>query len=218
MLKIALISIAALGVAGCASRAAYTPPPVQPAAMNDATIAQSLDRVWPQAVRALASNGWIISSEDKATGLIVLNHAGGPEKYIDCGTIESDVTNPRAQLNRHYRFPGAAAHQAYEMVVRGNLYDAVRTMELRNTINVLMTRSAPKATRVTVNALYDVTRTVNLSNPPTGKFYAPMRDQVTFSSTSMAMLPGPGRATQCVATGQLEREVLSTITGTAGSR
>lgn len=204
-------ALAVIGLSGCAGRLTYAPPAVQPPIMSDTTIAAPYAQVWKTSTQKLAAGPWVIERQDPTTGLMVLHFTGNPERYLDCGTVESDVTNPRAQLTRHYRFPGSSPHQSYEQIVYGNLYDVDRAMEVAGTINVLFKASGARSTRAQVNAHYVVTRTVSLGNTPTGRFYAPIKDTVAFSSGSAATLPGPGRSAQCVATGALERDVLAAI-------
>lgn len=213
MQRLLMASIMMIGLTGCAGRIAYTPPAVQPPSMDNKTVARSFDRVWKDSTDALARGPWVIESQDRNTGLIVLRFAGNPEKYLDCGIVDSSVSNPRpgAPFTREYRFPGASPQQTYEQIVYGNIYDVTRTVGLNGAINVLFERLGRQSTRASVNAQYEVTRTANISNTPTGRFYAPIKDSVSFSSHSQGTLPGPGRATQCVATGQLEREVLAAI-------
>lgn len=213
MQKLLIASIMAIGLTGCAGRLAYTPPAVQPPSMDSKTVLRPYDQVWKDSADTLARGPWVIDTLDRNTGVMVLRFSGNPEKYLDCGTVDGSVSNlrPGAQITRAYQFPAASANQTYEQPVDGNIYDVTRTMGLAGTINVRLRQEGKKATRAAVNAQYDVTRTASISNTPTGRVYAPIKDSVSFASHSQGTLPGPGRATQCVATGELEREVLAAI-------
>lgn len=206
ILAIALVAV----LGGCAGRLTYTGPAVPQAGIHDKTVNQTYDRAWTASIQSFERQGLTVASADKASGLVSLKFSGKPEQYLDCGQVESMVVNPRSPAKRVYQFPAASDHQVYEQLMRGNLYDVDRRLTLGGTVNVMFRRDGRNRTRITVNTQYQLTRTVQIGNV-TGRHYEPVSDTIAFTTGSRGTFPGFGQATQCIATGQLEREILGMI-------
>lgn len=199
---------AALG--GCAGRLTYTGPAVPQAGVHDKTVNQTYDRTWAASIQSFERHGLTVASADKTSGLISLGFSGKPEQYLDCGQVESMVINPRSPARRVYQFPAASGHQVYEQLMRGNLYDVDRRLTLGATVNVMLRPDGRNRTRITVNTQYQLTRTVHIGNLA-DRHDEPVSDTIAFTTGSRGTFPGVGQATQCIATGQLEREILGMI-------
>ncbi len=210
MFRLLTLSVALVVLAGCAGRLAYTGPAIQPPIAQQKVIDQPFERVWASTARAFEGHNFVLTSADRASGIMALSFSGHPQQYLDCGQVESVVYNPRAQFRRTYRFPASSAHETYEQLMSGNLYDLDRSMELQGTVNVLLERIDRSHTRATIQARYDLTRTVHIANVA-GKYYEPVSDTISFTTHSAGTFHGFGRATQCVATGQLEYEVMRLV-------
>lgn len=206
-----LVAIAlAASLAGCAGRLTYTGPAVQQAGAHDKTLNQPLNHAWAASIQSFERHQLVVNSMDKAAGVVSLSLTGNPERYLDCGQVESMVVNPRAIARRVYQFPAASSHQVYEQLMRGNLYEVDRRLELGGTINVMLQHAGRNQTRVTVNSLYRLTRTVHVGNVA-GRYYEPVSDTITFTTSSRGTFPGLEQATQCIANGQLEKEILGML-------
>jgi hypothetical protein len=209
--SLALLVIAA-AVTGCAGKLDYVrPSPQLSAASNFKVIDKPRDIVWNAAVPELGKQFFIINNLDKSSGLINISYSGDPEKYIDCGRVTSYVKNARGE--RTYDFAGAKAQQSYEIMDPTNgLFFIDRRMSLEGRVNLVFEEVGPNQTRVTANTRYVVQRQRTVRNAA-NNFPQNLSDSVSFNSGGSSSFPaGPdGRATECVATGALEREILSAI-------
>lgn len=125
--------------------------------------------------------------------------------------MTSKVTTPRHKIRRTYQFDGAAAHTAYEQVMDGNVWDVVRDMHMDTLVNIRLQRAGRNQTHASLEARYELTRHLKFHNA-THKPYEPIVDTISFTSLSKGHFPnGIGRSTECVATGQLEKEILNAI-------
>jgi hypothetical protein len=152
----------------------------------------------------------VINNLDKSSGLINVSYNGDPENYIDCGRLTSYVKNARGE--RTYDFPGARAQQTYEVMNSSGLFFVERKMSLEGRVNLVFEDISPNATKVTANTRYVVTRQLTgrnaANNTPQSR-----TDTISFNSGGRASFPAnaEGQASECVSTGQLEREILSSI-------
>lgn len=210
MRGILLLALAAAGLTGCAGRLAYTGPAQPGPWQPESTVARGFEQVWAQAVSRFPARGFTIAGADKTRGVLTLAYAAAPDAYLDCGRIESVVYTPRDRIKRVYQFPAASGHQAYEQLMRGNIYDVRRDLGLQATIDIKLQRQGPRRTQAVVGAQYRLTRTVRISNA-TQRPYEPVVDTITLSTRSQASFPGLESATRCVATGRLERDVLAVL-------
>lgn len=205
MKKYFLIACLALFVGGCAGKVVYVQPSQSHKTTNSVTITKPREQVWKNIIPSLGSSFFVINNIDKDSGFINISYSGNPEKYIDCGTIDSYVKNARGE--RRYNFPAASAYQVYETMENGlNLIFYERKMNLEGRINVIVQEVSPDSTLVTVNIKYVVTKDVAISNPQGHS--AHLNDSISFNTNGSASFP---QTTICHATGALEREVLSNL-------
>lgn len=154
---------------------------------------------------ALGSSFFVINNIDKESGFINVSYSGNPEKYVDCGIIDSYVENVRGK--RTYRFPGSSAYKEYEIMEKGQLFFAKRKMDLEGRINIIVQEVSLDSTTVTVNTKYILTKDVLLSNVQNQSYHT--NDSISFNTNGGASFPQA--LTTCYATGALEQEVLSSL-------
>lgn len=205
MKKCILMAIIALFVAGCAGKVMYIQPTQTYKVTNSITVNKSRAEVWKQMVPALGSSFFVINNLDKESGFINVSYSGNPEKYVDCGIIDSYVKNARGE--RTYRFPASSAYKEYETMEKGqNLVFIKRKMNLEGRINIIVQEVSLDSTLVTVNTKYVLTKDIFLSNPQCQSHR--MNDSISFNTNGSASFP---QQTTCYATGTLEQEVLSSL-------
>jgi hypothetical protein len=147
----------------------------------------------------------------QASGLINVSYSGDPERYIDCGRITSYVKNARGE--RTYDFAGSKAQQIYEIMdPASGLLFIDRRMTLEGRVNLIFEEVGSNATLVTVNTRYVVGRTQAIRSAANNASRN-TNDTVSFNSGGGASFPAnaKGQSLECVATGVLEREILSFI-------
>jgi hypothetical protein len=196
----------------CAGKVSYIRPSWTSAVgHNVKMIDKPRDAVWAASVPALSKQFFVINNLDKASGLISLSYSGDPEKYTDCGRIESFVKNARGE--RTYNFAGAKAQQNYEILSPGGeLYILDRRMSLEGRINLIFEEISPTMTRVTANTRYVVTKTQSV-RAAGGGFPQNSSDSISFNSGGSAPFPSnkEGQYSECTAKGVLEQEILSAV-------
>jgi hypothetical protein len=197
---------------GCAGRFEYRPPNSIAPQKNSIEINKSKNEVWKIIVPAIGKNFFVINNLDKESGIINISYSGDPEKYVDCGYIESYEKN--AQGERTYYFPAASANQSYEimdMKHSGSLFIINRKMNLEGRMNLIMEEIAPNKTIVTANTKYVLTKSGTVRNVQgaSKSFY----DTISFNTNQGARFPGSGShsGTFCQANGNFEKEVLSLL-------
>ena len=209
--QVSVATFIALGLTGCAGKLDYIRPTAQidPTA-NVKIVNRSRDAVWNASVPELGKQFFVINNLDKSSGLINISYNGEPEKYIDCGRITSYVKNARGE--RTYNFSGAKGRQIYEIMDPSGLFRVDRKMSLEGRINLVFEALSPNQTRVTANTRYVVQRQQVIQNAAHVIPYT-SSDSISFNSGNKASFPAgsDGRSAECVATGALEREVLSAI-------
>lgn len=198
-------------LAACAGKLDYVRPSAEAARTgNVKVIDRPREAVWTTSVPELGKRFFVINNLDKASGLINVSYTGDPEKYIDCGRITSYVKNARGE--RTYAFPGAKANQTFEVLDPSTgLFFIERKMSLDGRVNLVFEEVSPNQTRVTANTRYVVQRHITIRG--TSGFPQSNTDSISFNSGGGASFPArsDGRATECVASGALERELLSAI-------
>lgn len=198
-------------VSGCAGKLDYVRPntPDTPSA-NYKIIDKPREAVWNASVPELGKQFFVINNLDKSSGLINISYSGDPEKYIDCGRITSYVKNLRGE--RTYDFPGAKAQQSLEIMNGNGLFKIDRKMSVDGRVNLVFEEVSPNRTKVTANTRYVVQRQQTVSSA-TNNFPQSSSDSISFNSGGSASFPtgADGRASECLANGALEREILSTI-------
>lgn len=206
------LMILGLGVflGGCAGQVAYIPPTNQLPGTNEKIVNKSFDEVWKTTIPALGKNFFVINNLDKDSGLVNVSYSGDPEKYVDCGVIDSKVSNMRGK--REYRFPAAKADQAYEIMSQGQLYYLQRKMNLEGRVNLVVQSVEKNKTQVTANIKYVVTRQLRVA-AAAGGFPQTFSDTISFGANSGAHFSAGEQSagTYCVANGHLEREILGIV-------
>jgi hypothetical protein len=197
-------------VAGCSGKVDYVRPSAPPVTSNSKTIEKPRDAVWNASIPELGKQFFVINNLDKSSGLINMSYNGDPENYIDCGRITSYVKNARGE--RTYDFPGARAQQTYEVMNSSGLFFVERKMSLEGRVNLVFEDISANATKVTANTRYVVTRQLTGRNTA-NNIPQSRTDTISFNSGGRDFFPAntDGRASECVSTGQLEREILSFI-------
>ena len=97
--------------------------------------------------------------------------------------------------------------------MNGNgLFFIERKMSLAGRVNLVFEELSPKQTKVTANTRYVVQRQQTVRSAA-NNFPQSASDSISFNSgaSSSFAANADGRATECVATGSLEREILSAI-------
>ncbi|MER2513125.1 MAG: hypothetical protein ABTQ25_12060 [Nitrosomonas ureae] len=210
-MRIAILLVAVSLVAGCAGKLDYVRPTTPAAAStNYKIIDKPREAVWNASVPELGKQFFVINNLDKSSGLINISYSGDPEKYIDCGRVTSYVKNARGE--RTYDFSGAKAQQTYEVMNGNGLFFIERKMSLDGRVNLVFEELSPKQTKVTANTRYVVQRQQTVRSAA-NNFPQSASDSISFNSgaSSSFAANADGRATECVATGSLEREILSAI-------
>ena len=207
-----LLTIAVLSLTACAGKMDYVRPSSQVApSSNVKSVERTRDAVWAASIPELSKQFFVINNLDKSSGLMNISYTGDPERYIDCGRITSFVKNANGE--RTYDFAGAKAQQRYEvMLPSAGLFFLDRRMSVEGRVNLIFEESGANVTRVTANTRYVVTRTQVIqragNNIPQN-----LSDSISFNSGGGASFPvnTQGQTAECVATGALEREILSAI-------
>ncbi len=208
------VLLVATFVVGCAGKLDYIRPTIQTArSANVKVINKPREAVWNASVPELGKQFFVINNLDKSSGLINVSYTGDPEKYIDCGRVTSYVKN--AQGERTYDFAAAKAQQSYEVMNPSvGLFFVERKMSLDGRVNLIFEEVSPNQTRVTANTRYVVQRQLTVQRAA-NSFPQSRSDTLSFNSGGSSSFPAASatdnRATECVATGELEREILSAI-------
>lgn len=203
--------LALLLLAGCAGKVDYVRPSIQPGSANNFKIIdRPRDAVWNSTVPELGKQFFVINNIDKSSGLINVSYSGNPERYIDCGRVTSYVKNGRGE--RTYNFAGASPQQHYEVMNGTMLLGVNRRMSLEGRVNLIFEEVTPNQTRVTASTRYVVQRQLTVT-AASNQIPHSASDNISFNSGSSGAFPAnqAGQATECVATGALEREILSAI-------
>lgn len=206
MKKIIILFIISALLSGCAGKFEYTRPSGKPILSNSIVFNMGKDKLWRQFVPELGKQFFIINNLDKDSGIINLSYGGDPQKYVDCGYINSYVKNARGE--RTYYFPASKAFQEYEIMKNG-LYFVSRKMNLEGRINIIVEEIGSNKSRVTVNIKYIVTKNVSISDV-NRRLLSTLTDTISFNSGQESSFPGT-QLTTCQANGELENEILSLL-------
>ncbi|EJE4708367.1 hypothetical protein ASV39_001573 [Vibrio parahaemolyticus] len=204
MKKCIIASCIGLLLSGCAGKVDYTQPTNTYKTNNSVTVNMPRSAVWKNMIPSLGGTFFVINNLDKDSGFINISYSGDPEKYIDCGVIDSYVMNARGE--RNYNFPAASSYQEYETMENGNLLFIKRKMNLEGRANIIVQDISSDSTLVTVNTRYVVTKDIAFSNPQGQSHH--MNDSISFNTNGSASFP---QQTTCYATGALEKELLSSL-------
>ena len=205
----ALVVTCSLLVA-CAGKVDYVRPNSPATSSNMKVVNKPRDAVWAQVVPELGKRFFVINNLDKSSGLINLSYSGNPERYIDCGRVTSVVKNAAGE--RTYNFNGAVAETRYETMSQQGLFRYHRKMALEGRVNLVFEEISPTQTRVTASTRYGLQRsqqTWNAMNQPLGA----STDSVSMNTGGSGSFPpnASGATLDCVPTGELEQEILSTV-------
>ena len=205
MKKCILLALLSVVVCGCAGKIMYIHPTQTYKTTNSVTVNKPRAEVWKQIVPALGSSFFVINNLDKESGFINISYSGDPEKYVDCGIIDSYVKNARGE--RTYHFPASSAYKEYESFENGQyLLFYKRKMDLEGRINIIVQELSANSTLVTVNTKYVLTKDIFVSNPQGQSQH--MNDSISFNTNGSASFR---QVTTCCATGTLEQEVLRAL-------
>jgi hypothetical protein len=197
---------------GCAGKFEYTRPASLPTLNNSIVINKSKDKVWKQIVPLLGKQFFVINNLDKDSGIINISYSGDPERYVDCGRIISYVKNARGE--RTYDFPASKSYQDYEIMdMQGGagLLFVSRKMNLEGRMNIIVEDIGNNQSRVTANTRYILTKITTVRN--TQGHSNTGTTTVSFNSGQEGISEGKAPNMICQATGKLEDEVLSLLTG-----
>ena len=200
---------------GCASSSQNYRPPKHYLADNEIVVPLVRDAVWDLIIPALAQRFYVINNIDRTSGFLNVSYSGDPGRFIDCGVISGEVTDA-AGNKETYQFPAAQESASYKttfvfgqgIYAEPRVVNVSRTMELEGRINLVLTESLPKATSIRVNIRYVVTKT-NRYRGTTVAYRDSHSETLSFSSGEVASFPEAD--TRCVATGELERDILGSI-------
>lgn len=176
------------------------------------SLAMPRDSAWRFVVGGLARSFFVVNNLDQASGLINVSYSGDPERYINCGRMNSKVSNMAG--DRTYDFPAAKAHMRFEVMQGGSLYTIVRDLSLEGRVNLLLEGSGQDSSRVTVNARYVVQKQTSVVQAGASVPQS-STETISFNSgASAAFSPsGNGQATVCGPTGELEKSLLAAVQG-----
>lgn len=198
-------------VSGCAGKLDYVRPNISASSStNYKVIEKPREAVWNASVPELGKQFFVINNLDKSSGLINISYSGDPEKYIDCGRITSYVKNARGE--RTYDFPAAKAQKSFEVMDSNGLFTLDRKMSVEGRVNLVFEEVSQNQTKVTANTHYVVLRQQTVRRAA-NNFPQPHSESISFNSggSSSFTANADGRATECIANGALEREILSAI-------
>jgi len=204
------VLILMLLLGGCAANQAYVHP-TAPSAVpsNSAIVEKPRGSLWKEVVPTLDTKRFAVTNADKQSGLLTIGYTGDPVRYIDCGRVNARVKSGDGE--RSDSFPGAAASQNYELTLPQGLFRIERHMALDARTTLVFEEITSDRTRLTATTRYVVTRTIRVTdaNNRSSNF----TDTISFDSGSGASFPAhkDGKATECVATGLLESELLSLL-------
>jgi Holliday junction resolvase RusA-like endonuclease len=205
MSKACYLMVFVFVISGCAGKVNYIPPTHSQNIQNSKVVNVNKNEVWKKVVSSLGSSFFVINNLDKESGFINLSYSGSPEKYIDCGQIDSYLSNARGK--RRYVFPTSTGFKEYETMINGYLGFHKRKMELNGRINIVIQEEAPIQTRVTVNTRYVINKDIRSSNPQGQSYHS--NESISFNTNGSSTFQEG--CTECCATGKLEQEVFKII-------
>lgn len=208
-MKIVLLSLAALSLVGCATtNANYVEPTTKVTSGFTKKIAKPKDEVWDSSIVQLGQRFFVINNLEKASGLLSVSYSGRPESFTDCGivTVENKGAEPLT-------LPAATADVTYQRMMPSPPYGIMvpvqvhRQMRLAGRMNIMFQTVDNNETLVTIATRYVMTRSSSANG------LRASTDDATFNGNEVGAFPiADGNPTiKCVATGDLERQVLEAI-------
>ena len=61
-------------------------------------VRQPFEEAWSRAIPQIGKSFFVINNIDKSSGILNVSYTGDPEKYVDCGTIHSELGVNRADF------------------------------------------------------------------------------------------------------------------------
>lgn len=222
MVKIRLLSVFVflMLIAGCAGKLQYTPPTMVPTTQNSIKIDKGKEDLWKSIIPALGKSFFVINTLDKSSGIINVSYSGDPEKYVDCGRINSYLRNARGE--RTYNFPASRAQQSYEVMDMDHgagLIFVERKMNLEGRINIIIEEISTTTSQITINTKYVLTKSGMFRNVQGAS--KQFTDTISFVSGQQGSFPGGSGAnagTICQPNGFLEQEILAILTSSIKSK
>jgi hypothetical protein len=205
VLAVAVISIV---LSGCAGKFEYTPPSPPTEIQNSVTIPipKSKNDVWGMIIPKLGSSFFVINNLNKESGFINVSYSGDPEKYIDCGYIDSYVKNAAGENT--YHFPAAAAYKEYSVMSNGIFANYKRKMDLDGRANIIVQEINEGESLVSINTKYVVTKDILVAGGYPANTHR-LNSSISFNTSGSGTFPDGG--TTCRPSGQFEREIIAAI-------
>jgi uncharacterized protein YodC (DUF2158 family) len=160
-----------------------------PVLRNSVLINKPFDQAWAEAIPALGRSFYVINNVAKDSGLINLTYSGNPQGMVNCQWYNFSPSGP---------------------------------MALEGRMNIVFQKITDEDTRVTVNVRYQLTVS-QVFEQPTGLFDSQEVTQTAntqFNTNQVgAFDPGSVAAgSQCVATGDLERQIIQLVAPGGGAQ
>ncbi|MEW6263352.1 MAG: hypothetical protein AB1641_09755 [Thermodesulfobacteriota bacterium] len=210
MKKLLYVLLTSFILVGCVTGSHYYQPPLPVTELdNSIIIDKNKEELWKQIIPSLASTFFVINNIDKSSGLINISYNGNPEKYIDCGRLHFEINTPGKQI---FDFPGASAYQRYMVSPGpGQLFHMERKLDLEGRINIVVQEIASNRTKLIINTRYIVKKKNHISNV-NGQLIQILEDSISFNSGQREKF-GHGVETTCTPNGELEKQIISILTG-----
>ena len=188
--RLACLVVCFLTLPGCAAiqlSSTYTPPAPSLQETPPLEVDKSLDSVWIQLIRGLATSPFDIVTMDRQTGFVSATCMGDPEEYVDGGTL-SYVVMLGTSVLRSYMYPATKADTAWTETYLGSTCRAERQVYLDGKVNIVLQDAGPHRTRVTVNVRY--TLTINEHSQQPGGEPSTSQEVISFTTGQ----PGQSRS------------------------
>ena len=209
MTALGLLAVATL-LSGCASvKTSYAPPDKHKVVTNK-VVNTEFDAAWNTFVKELSGSFFVVNNIDKNSRFINISFSSNePGKYVDCGRVTNQVENAHSSYNTGPYYPVKAAVITEIASSRDGIPLPVRIQtrpQLEGRINVYMAPEQGKTeAKVTVRYVFNMMK--RPSEPIPASFqWLPNPVTESFNSNT-----GSNGDLTCVATGELERELLDMI-------
>jgi hypothetical protein len=161
-------------------------------------------------VPRLGQGFFVINNLDQSSGFVNLSFSGDPEKFVDCGSVVSNVHD--AEGDRSYTIVGARARQSYQQVGTNRvLYQVERSVALEGRANIIIEELSQSSSKATVNARYVLTRTLQ-ATASGSRVPQIAKEEVSFSTSDSGSFQGNGQfAMTCRSNGALEKQLLTIV-------
>jgi hypothetical protein len=196
-----VLSIVAIGMAGCATSTANYTPPNERNVTNTKLVNKPFDVVWDSLVKELSGDFFVINNIDKNSRLINISFSSQrPSEFVDCGTTARKFTNARGDQN--YTYKTADSSNFVSTNKQGHAFTVRRNSRLEGRTNIYV---APEnsGTNITVNTKYVISVAMTataIDGRPAGteNFIFDPSTKQSFSNADLT----------CVALGTIEERIL----------